>query len=202
MWNTWEQYSLSFLISITKYLENSSAVQEKDESFCAEQNNSSSSAAPTTDCLATTQGGDLNRQPDWKRSKTGTSGDTPMVPFVTKRIIRFAFLYFITSGQGCQGEETNNLQEVCWRVQKNRRFRGKREKRSNNTGIITGWNAKMQDLCTFDGKRKPPESICSPEGGIRLLVFYALGEILILLSSELLSLCKQLFCTLGEALCQ
>ena len=97
------QYSRSFLTSIAKYMKNSSTAQEKDESFCAEQNNSSSSAAPTTDCLATTQGGDLNRQSDWKQSKTRTSGDTPMVPFVTKRIVRFVGLYFITSALGCKG---------------------------------------------------------------------------------------------------
>ena len=119
------QYSRSFLTSIAKYMKNSSTAQEKDESFCAEQNNSSSSAAPTTDCLATTQGGDLNRQSDWKQSKTGTSGDTPMVPFVTKRIVRFVGLYFITSALGCQGDERNNLQEFCGRVQNFRRFYGK-----------------------------------------------------------------------------
>ena len=45
------------------------------------------------------------------------SGDTPMVPFVTKRIVRFAFLYFITSDRGCQGADANILQVICWRVQ-------------------------------------------------------------------------------------
>ena len=148
------QYSRSFLTSIAKYLRNSSTAQEKDESFCAEQNNSSSSAAPTTDCLATTQGGDLNRQPDWKRSKTGTSGDTPMVPFVTKRIVRFDCPYFITSALGCQGDGRNNLQEFCGRVQKIGQFYGKRAKTDRNTGIIPEAGVKMQDLCTFVHGRK------------------------------------------------
>ena len=57
-----------FYLSIAKISAKMQGWSRKKTKFILrpEQNNSSSVSAAAADCLATTQGGDLNRQPDWK----------------------------------------------------------------------------------------------------------------------------------------
>lgn len=83
-----------FLFSIAKNPKKASLSRKKTNHFALSKKIRHPGAAIRTDCLATTQGGDLNRQPGGSERKTIAPGDTPMVPFVTKRIERFAMSIF------------------------------------------------------------------------------------------------------------
>ena len=91
-------------------------------------------------------------------------GDTPMVPFVTKRIVRFAFLYFITSDRRCQGADANILQEICWRVQNEPEIPRKtremgRNDRENRHGTVE--NAGFVYFCPWTKKLRRASALRS-----------------------------------------
>ena len=82
------------MFKYSKNFEKSKRSAEKDESFCIDAKQSVVPGRSESGCLATTQGGDLNRQPEGQRLKPVPPGDTADGTICYQTYRTFDTLYF------------------------------------------------------------------------------------------------------------